>query len=274
MRVLLTNDIHNTRKWYSWLLSQAPRFDLIAIAGDLFDMYDERGVLPQILAFDEFSKKVVASGCALAFCSGNHDGAQERDADQCLKSLRSLMTNTVRVCQIVSKPFWADAFDAPLIIPDGRATILTFRSGERLLVSTHPFSFDCGIGNSVRSNELWEVASDLRTAENIPWLALHHEPVAGSKVGGAKGSTDAKRPVLRKMPTYIASGHLHGQPYAPSGSWRHRLPKTWCFNAGAAPSECSDIPNHIIIDTTDNTVAWHASSRGIAPSRNEVVSLI
>jgi Icc-related predicted phosphoesterase len=42
MKLLLTADLHFRVDWFRWLLEQAPNYDLICIAGDLLDMFDNK----------------------------------------------------------------------------------------------------------------------------------------------------------------------------------------------------------------------------------------
>jgi uncharacterized protein len=40
MKILLTADPHFRTDWFRWLMTQAPSYDLVCIAGDLLDMFN------------------------------------------------------------------------------------------------------------------------------------------------------------------------------------------------------------------------------------------
>lgn len=276
MKVLLTSDLHNVGRWYGWLLSQSPRFDLIAIAGDMFDMFAPCGLLPQILAFDGFVQRLRANGCALAFCTGNHDHTEVWDAERVLQVLRASDIAQARATEILAATAWYDAFAfpggrMPAVVAANKVSILTFSNGERLLVSTHPFAFDEDFADW--SEKLWGQAAALRAKEKTPWLALHHEPVAETKVGGFDGSYHLRHLVEEAHPDYVASGHLHRRPYARNGDWADRLGPAWCFNAGTSDPRTAHAPNHIIIDTGCNSATWVASHDILTAAKVESIKL-
>jgi Icc-related predicted phosphoesterase len=47
MKLLLTADLHFRLPWFRWLIEQAPRYDLVCIAGDLLDMFKSETRLEQ-----------------------------------------------------------------------------------------------------------------------------------------------------------------------------------------------------------------------------------
>jgi predicted MPP superfamily phosphohydrolase len=59
-------------KWFDWLLAQAPSFDLIAIAGDLLDMFSS---VPRLQQSRDVSRwlQELSKITRVAVCSGNHD---------------------------------------------------------------------------------------------------------------------------------------------------------------------------------------------------------
>jgi predicted phosphodiesterase len=77
-RVLHTSDLHGRIEWFRWLRRQAPTFDLVSIAGDLFGMKDDRGLRRQMTATGKLLQDFPAP---LALCSGNHDMVHDYSAE-------------------------------------------------------------------------------------------------------------------------------------------------------------------------------------------------
>ena len=73
MKVLMTSDLHGHKSDYDWILTQHREWDVVAIAGDLFDGLTQQGILPQLVAFREWMEKISQLNKPLAFCCGNHD---------------------------------------------------------------------------------------------------------------------------------------------------------------------------------------------------------
>lgn len=274
MKLLLTADLHGNRRWYEWLLAQASRYDLVALAGDLFDLYNPSGPIPQILAFGDFCQAMRSRGCALAFCCGNHDAVGEWDADFSLRALRSMKNEgKKRLREILVHQFWPDAFNFEpsegrhAIVSDGHYQVLTFHSGERLLVSCHPYPFP----DPARLLQTWADAAAARQQHRVAWLALHHEPPLFSKVGGPDGSEELADLIRCLPPNYVLGGHLHEQPYRDSGDWKSAIGPTWAFNAGFVSPSGADIPNHIVLDTTTGTATWAASHKGAIPMHYQTI---
>lgn len=262
MKILLTNDLHGCSRWYDWLLVQATNVDIVAIAGDLFDGFDENGLLPQVLAFDRFVAALRKTGCCLAFSTGNHDGNIGLDADQMLKTFAEDGPTDPRAQKILTCEYWPDAFDFQsefgqgTVVTDNRASILSFPTGERILVSTHPYAFD----DSDRGNAgLWEAASKIRAEQRVCWLAIHHEPPADTKIGGIDGSHSLYWHVNSTPPNYVASGHIHDAPFWTEGSWMDRIGPTVAFNPGQSSCAAARFPNHVILDTSLRLAKWTAT---------------
>jgi predicted MPP superfamily phosphohydrolase len=74
MKLLLTADLHFRIHWFHWLIAQAPRYDLVCIAGDLLDMFGSESRMEQAR---EVKKLILglADIVPVAVCSGNHDNA-------------------------------------------------------------------------------------------------------------------------------------------------------------------------------------------------------
>ena len=85
------------------------------------------------------------------------------------------------------------------------------------------------------------------------WLVIHHDPPQGTPVGGNDGSSKILRQIRQYRPDYLASGHLHHQPYV--GRWYCTVGPTTCFNPGQPEIHAEGMrPNCIYLDTSGQ--AW------------------
>src|SRR5260370_533829 len=73
VKKLLTEDVHFYRPWFDWLRSEAPFFDLICIAGDVFDLEHPAGLLPQMIFLYAWVSDLARQRTPVALCTGNHD---------------------------------------------------------------------------------------------------------------------------------------------------------------------------------------------------------
>jgi uncharacterized protein len=74
MKLLLTADLHFRIDWFRWLIEQAPRYDLVCIAGDLLDMFEVESTKEQAREVGRLIREL-ADIVPVAVCSGNHDNA-------------------------------------------------------------------------------------------------------------------------------------------------------------------------------------------------------
>jgi Icc-related predicted phosphoesterase len=72
MKLLLTTDLHYRLPWFRWLIEQAPRYDLVCIAGDMLDMFKSGTRLEQAREIRTLVREL-ADLVHIAVCSGNHD---------------------------------------------------------------------------------------------------------------------------------------------------------------------------------------------------------
>jgi len=221
MKILLTADLHDRRRWYEWLVSQAPQYDLVAVAGDLLDMFaaDEGGQIDYLR--QEWLPAFTRTGVPLAVSSGNHD--------------HGMIT-------------WLNYIDVPgKIVGDGSTQLLSFASGEQLIVTTCPYYRSFNRRDSAMI-ELWERGARLRDEWFAPWLVLHHEPPAQFAPKPFTATHWLTHRLQTYRPSFVYSGHIHvWHEYFAARVWG-----TWCFNAGQrldAPR-----PNHLILDLTNNTI--------------------
>jgi len=73
MRILLVSDLHYRLRQFDWVLSVAPEFDLIVIAGDHLDISSEVSLEAQSVVVLEYLSLLGAAGHAVVVSSGNHD---------------------------------------------------------------------------------------------------------------------------------------------------------------------------------------------------------
>lgn len=254
MKILLTADLHGVRPWFDWIKVHAPEFDLVCIAGDMLDAFDPSGLTTQALALEEWCHDFPTP---LALCSGNHDANGEGFWSQDVGHVSKLPDDHgERLHGMLGAERWMDCLARPGFVTDGSTELLPTPSGP-VVVTTIPFA-DQG---SASSKALWGRGMRLRLQHRVPWIVLHHQPPAGSLVGGCFGSPRLTWHLKFERPDFVASGHHHYQPYR--GDFAERLGPTWCFNAGYPPDGQVDrpaVPNHIVVDTETATAMWDAAS--------------
>jgi Icc-related predicted phosphoesterase len=233
-KILLTADFHNNRSWFEWLLTEAPKYDLVSIAGDFLDMFgeDEGGQIDYLR--QKWLPAFTRTGVPLALCTGNHDHV------------------ALTWLSYVHRP--------PLIVGDGETQLLTFRSGQKLVVTTCPYDRTFQQRDSVMAG-LWQYGARLRDSENAPWLVLHHEPPSQMCPKGTIATHWLGLRMHEYHPDFVACGHFHETPHFSFGV---KIDRTWCFNAGQrldAPR-----PNYIVLDLSART----ATRRSMVPVRHSL----
>lgn len=221
MKILLCADLHFNRSWYDWLVRESANYDLIAVAGDLLDMFvaDPGGQIDFLR--QNWLPAMIGTGVPVAISSGNHDGAAM---------------------------IWLSYISCyASVVGDGATSVLTVRSGERMIVTTCPYyrSFDRDDAETIA---LWQAGARLRSSENVPWLVLHHEPLAAL----AEPKTITTHWLSTRLqdygPDFVSSGHFHE---GATTMFAHRVGRSWCFNPGqriGAPT-----PNYIALDSGSHT---------------------
>ena len=74
MKILLTADLHYRLPWFQWLIDQAPKYDLVCVAGDFLDIFHPEPRENQARAVSTLVREL-AQRTRVAVCSGNHDDA-------------------------------------------------------------------------------------------------------------------------------------------------------------------------------------------------------
>ena len=191
----------------------------------------------------------------LTVSSGNHDantegGNFETDALELIP-----VGKRERVIRLLTAQHWMDCLERPGLVTDGRTNAMKTPRGI-LVVTTIPFDF----GSGGDRDALWRDGTLKRKSLRVPWLLLHHEPPADTKVGGQMGDPSLFFKIQEHRPNFVVSGHMHDQPYR--GSFADNIEGTWCFNPGypsATPVKRAKIPNHIVLDLSDSTATWYAT---------------
>lgn len=229
MRILLTADIHYNSNWFAWLSEQALNFDLIAIAGDLLNIFVDIDLAAQIVLAQAHCRRI-AENTHLVISSGNHDATGDvvlppsAPAYQWLVELSSVKNVT----------------------PDGQTEIV-----RDLVVSTIPYG-----SIPITSSPLFESGHRLRAETGKKWLVIHHEPPALNNI--ETGESNGLRKLLEEYkPNYCVSGHIHNQPYELGGRWAHLIGETILFTPGQIPY--APWPNHIELNLATGKAYWRTT---------------
>ena len=232
MKILLLSDLHGEARWYEWLLEAAKRYDCVALAGDLIDMF--QAPQPQLeFLRDRWFPRFTAAAVPLAFCTGNHDFGLAEWLPELVGSDR--------------------------VVADGVTRLVRTDAGEALLLTTVPYIWNFSTVGSHGLVALWERGAELRLATGAPWLVLHHEPPAG--LAPAPVSNQLESWLARYTPDYVSSGHFHGGPNR-RRRFAQRVAASLCFNGGQTKD--APWPNHIVLDLGDGTATWRRAVVGPA----------
>jgi predicted phosphodiesterase len=253
MKILHLSDLHLNRSWLTWACAAASRYDIVCVSGDLLDMFSRQTPLRGMLTIKEWADEFPGR---MALCSGNHDGNGPELTPPAHLLTELSGEDRARAEQLMRQERWMDTLARADLVPDGRSELLP--CGKRgVVVTTIPYDF-----SAVRWHEdLWQVGAQLRRDSGAPWIVLHHEPPAGTKVGGASGNDGLPYLVEEYQPNFLLSGHLHLEPYR--GDFGSRIGATWCFNPGVPDGlSAAEVPkpNRIVIDLPEGTATWHYSS--------------
>ncbi|MBA4138354.1 MAG: hypothetical protein C0518_13670 [Opitutus sp.] len=211
MKILHVSDLHFQQRWLDWVASEASRFDLIVIAGDLLDTLS---VAPQATQIEWIRGWLHALPTPTVVCSGNHDFDE---TDRCSW-----------LAQVSAAHIYPDRH--PLrtglltieAVPYGR---LPLRGGQNHLVVTHvppagaPTAF-C----QERVVDLGDRALErqLRQPALAPWIVLSghvHEPLSwkAHRAGTWSFNPAIGRGVNFNLPNHIV---LELGPDRATAEWR------------------------------------------------------
>lgn len=243
MKVLLISDLHF--RWFDWVRAQAPQFDLVAIAGDLLDGDAKIPEIEQIAGAKDLITELT-SQTQVAICSGNHDCEAE------------VFNGKSPFC------LWMSELKTAGLVTDGRSRLVG-AGNDRLVVTALHFDVLAGFSQcqtvvtARRNQKLLLQGKAVREKLQIPWLILHHSPVAS---GGRPtyAEVNAGKMIRDFSPDYLFSGHNHDFPYRFAGAWSAQYSKTRFFCAGQCLGASS--PNHIVLDTSQSRAQWSHTKDG------------
>jgi len=243
VKLLLTADLHFHRPWYEWLLDHGPHYDMVAIAGDLMEQHYPGGMVPQLYYLHDWIQAMVKRKAVLAICSGNHD----------LPSTAPLVVPRVglpkekmRLLEDYAKQdHWLQALrrDRQVTV-DQDHRIVRSAHGEAMMVSCVAYRAD---GRFL-----------VREQFPPPWLLLHHEPPAATKLAAPKAGNAGLSAFIRVTPPrYILSGHVHFTEGA-ENAFYERVGGAHCFNCRqhSTTGPRPDVPNVVILDTVSSQATW------------------
>ncbi|MBF9059038.1 phosphohydrolase [Rhodobacterales bacterium HKCCSP123] len=228
MKILLVADLHYALKQFDWLLSEAPHYDVVVMAGDFLDLSSLATLEAQIVVVNTYLKRI-AEKTQLVVCSGNHDLEAEEEGERVASWIRSL--GGTRICR------------------DGQH-VLTGNT----LISALPW-WDGPLTKTAVRDQL------ARDAEARPeagsWIWAHHAPPADSGLswGGSRsyGDSDLVQWIEAFRPDIVFSGHVHQAPFISDGAWADQISGAWCFNMGQQPGP---IPSHIAVSLEADEAIW------------------
>ena len=229
MHILLVSDLHYSLEQFDWVVSAAPEYDLVVVAGDSLSVSSSVPLESQSVVIEQYLQ-VLGRSTRVAFSSGNHDlvGPDENGEQSAL---------------------WVRGLPSERVSADGESVQL-----DDHLITICPW-WDGPIG---RERVQFQLKRDADRA-SPSWIWIYHWPPSGTTTcwTGRRdyGDSDVRDWILQHQPTLVLTGHVHQSPFAKNGSWIDRLGRTWVMNAG---SQRGPVPAHIEIDLMLGTATWRS----------------
>jgi predicted phosphodiesterase len=236
MKVLITADLHYREHWFRWLIERRADYDLICVAGDLLDMFDNEPRTDQAWKVSRWIREL-AKVSWVAISSGNHDNAGHQ-----------ITTDRAPVYQ------WFDALRSePKIVTDGVTRVI-----DDLIVTTVPYH--C----SREQKSIWlERGATIRRQGVKRWLVLHHVPPSTDPVASSAEEAEAAALLMTYRPDFFVAGHTHAYPYLAGNSWAQKINGVSVLVPGQLLR--APFPNHVVLDTESGQADWKTSSRAWIP---------
>lgn len=227
MRILVVADLHYSLPQYDWLLAEAPRYDLVIIAGDHIDLSSAVDGRAQILVISKYLD-MLREKTRIITCSGNHDlDGRDMHGEKTAKWLEDLNATGI------------PADDSTLEIDDILFSVCRWWDGP------------------LAQARLAEQLARDKAAVRGKWFWVHHAPSFDSPTSWSGSRSLGDKTVQEWINTYqpdmVFSGHIHQSPFTRAGSWVDRIGKTWVFNVG---QYAGVPPAHIAINTDLNEAVW------------------
>ena len=227
MRILLVSDLHYSLRQFDWVVSRAPEYDLVVVAGDHLDISSSVALDAQIAVVLTYFQLLAESG-PLAVSSGNHD-------------LTGPDANGERAA------VWLHQARAAGIPTDGDSLTV-----GGTLVTICPW-WDGPVGRDAVAAQL-AADADRRPAN---WIWVYHWPPLGSPTcwTGRRhyGDEELGGWIDEHRPDLVLTGHVHDPPFKPDGAWADRIGDTWVFNPGR---QTGPTPTYIEIDLDQRCATW------------------
>ena len=227
MRILQVSDLHYVLRQFDWLVSAAPDFDLVVLAGDQLDISSSVEADAQIVVVLKYLE-LLAAICPVVVSSGNHD-------------LSGADANGERAA------LWLDEARPLGVHTDGDSLTI----GDTL-ITICPW-WDGPAGREAVSGQL--AADAARRPQH--WVWVYHWPPVGSPTSwtGSRyyGDADVAGWIGEHQPDVVLTGHVHEPPFKPAGSWADRIGQTWVFNPGR---QIGPTPTRIEVDLTEQRATW------------------
>lgn len=221
------SDLHYTLPQFDWLVDAAGDADLVVLAGDQLDISSSVPLSTQALVVRNYVA-LVAERTSVVVSSGNHDltGPDEHGENAAL---------------------WMADLRADGVPADGASVEL-----DDLLVTVCPW-WDGPVGRAAVAHQL---AADAARRPAC-WAWVYHWPPTDSPTSwtGRRhyGDPDLAGWIAEHAPDIVLSGHVHGPPFQPDGSWIDRVGSTWVFNPGR---QIGPTPTRIEIDLDAHEATW------------------
>ncbi len=226
MNLLLVSDLHYTLRQFDWLLTRAPEYDAVVLAGDLLSVTAPVSVEAQIVAMRATLRRLARSTTVIT-CSGNHD----------LNALNSAGEKTAD---------WYDGLADDGIVTDGHSV----RVGDAL-ITVLPW-WDGPVARA--ASEEFLAGEDRAGARHWVWV-YHSPPESLLSWTGARhfGDSTVTGWIERWRPDAVLCGHIHQAPFAPDGSWVDQVGDTWVFNPG---KQTGPVPTFVELDLDAGLSRW------------------
>ena len=241
MRILVVADLGSKAPWYGWLQAQAYRFGLVAISGDLLDVFS-RLPLPAQVANTSAFLTTLAGHVPVAVCSGNHDSVWEFVVQG--QEFRPSWLS--RVASVAS------------LLADGQTQSVE----DRVVVTALGY-----LATLEQKNRWMAEGARLRSQTGLPWLVLHHHPPATDERIGHEEYC-AGLLAAEFQPELWCSGRLYGQHSTKGFMWFQRFGSTSVLNAAqlvpAGRVNEAPFPTHIVVDLEAGLASWHRPGAALA----------